>query len=77
VRLGGYASPDVSTLDGNEADFPTQIVDIQEGDEAGVKSVTILVTGEFAYGYLQTERGVHRLVRNLHSMQKTPPYLVC
>jgi peptide chain release factor 2 len=43
--------------------FSNQIVDIQEGDEAGVKSVTILVTGEFAYGYLQTERGVHRLVR--------------
>jgi peptide chain release factor 2 len=43
--------------------FSNQIVDIQEGDEAGVKSVTILVNGEFAYGYLQTERGVHRLVR--------------
>jgi len=43
--------------------FSNQIVDIQEGDEAGVKSVTILVSGEFAYGYLQTERGVHRLVR--------------
>jgi peptide chain release factor 2 len=43
--------------------FSNQIVDIQEGDEAGVKSVTILVSGEYAYGYLQTERGVHRLVR--------------
>jgi len=39
------------------------ITDIQLGDEAGVKSATLRVTGENAYGYLQTERGVHRLVR--------------
>ncbi len=43
--------------------FKSQIIDIQEGDEAGIKSVTVLVTGEYAYGYIQTERGVHRLVR--------------
>ena len=43
--------------------FTSQIVDIQAGDEAGIKSVTLLVQGDFAYGYLQTERGVHRLVR--------------
>ena len=43
--------------------FTPQIVDIQEGDEAGIKSVTLQVQGDFAYGYLQTERGVHRLVR--------------
>jgi peptide chain release factor 2 len=43
--------------------FGSQIIDIQDGDEAGIKSVTLLVTGEYAYGYLQTERGVHRLVR--------------
>ena len=43
--------------------FRSQIIDIQEGDEAGIKSVTALVSGEYAYGYLQTERGVHRLVR--------------
>src|ERR1700741_4943499 len=43
--------------------FKSQIVDIQEGDEAGIKSVTALVSGEYAYGYVQTERGVHRLVR--------------
>ena len=41
----------------------SQIVDIQPGEGAGIKSVTILVSGEYAYGYLQTERGVHRLVR--------------
>ncbi len=38
-------------------------MDIQEGDEAGIKSATIKVEGEYAFGYLQTERGVHRLVR--------------
>jgi peptide chain release factor 2 len=43
--------------------FKSQVVDIQPGDEAGIKSVTLLVSGEHAYGYLQTERGVHRLVR--------------
>jgi peptide chain release factor 2 len=43
--------------------FKAQTVDIQQGEEVGIKSVTLLVTGEYAYGYLQTERGVHRLVR--------------
>lgn len=41
----------------------SDIIDIQLGDEAGVKSATLRVSGENAYGYLQTERGVHRLVR--------------
>src|SRR3954465_9290148 len=43
--------------------FKSETVDIQQGEEVGIKSVTLLVTGEYAYGYLQTERGVHRLVR--------------
>jgi peptide chain release factor 2 len=42
--------------------FTSQIIDIQDGDEAGIKSVTLLVTGEYAHGYLQTERGVHRVM---------------
>src|SRR5207248_780126 len=45
------------------SDFRSQTVDIQTGEEVGIKSVTLLVTGEYAYGHLQTERGVHRLVR--------------
>src|SRR5437764_11901910 len=43
--------------------FKSQTVDIQQGEEVGVKSVTLLVSGEYAYGYLNAERGVHRLVR--------------
>ncbi|MEI6715057.1 MAG: peptide chain release factor 2 [Verrucomicrobiota bacterium] len=43
--------------------YQTAIVDIQPGDEVGIKSATIRVTGEYAFGYLATERGVHRLVR--------------
>ena len=40
-----------------------KVLDYQEGDEAGIKSVSVLVEGSFAYGYLKAERGVHRLVR--------------
>ncbi|MFQ3577594.1 MAG: peptide chain release factor 2 [Verrucomicrobiia bacterium] len=43
--------------------FQVEIVDLQEGEEVGIKSVTLRVVGDYAYGYLQTERGVHRLVR--------------
>jgi peptide chain release factor 2 len=39
------------------------LMDLQEGDEAGIKSATLRVTGEHAFGYLNCERGVHRLVR--------------
>ena len=43
--------------------WKTEITDYQEGDVAGVKGVTFAVTGEFAYGYLKAEAGIHRLVR--------------
>ncbi len=43
--------------------YKNEIVDIQSGDEAGIKSATMLVAGDYAYGYLKAERGVHRLVR--------------
>ena len=43
--------------------FETVINDLQPGDEAGIKSVTFSVSGEFAYGLLTSEIGVHRLVR--------------
>ena len=44
-------------------DFKVRVLDYQPGDEAGIKSVTFLVEGDMAYGYLKAEKGVHRLVR--------------
>jgi peptide chain release factor 2 len=43
--------------------FKAEVVDLLPGEEAGIKSVTIEVTGEYAYGYLRGEVGVHRLIR--------------
>ena len=43
--------------------FKTKILDYQPGDDAGIKDVSIEVSGSYAYGYLKAERGVHRLVR--------------
>ncbi len=43
--------------------FAMNVIDFQPGDEAGIKSVTFTASGEYAYGYLKTETGVHRLVR--------------
>ena len=43
--------------------FQTQSVDLMQGEEAGIKSATFMVNGPYAYGYLKSERGVHRLVR--------------
>ena len=44
-------------------DMKYEIIDYQAGDEAGIKSVTIRIMGENAFGFLRSERGVHRLVR--------------
>ena len=44
-------------------EFNVQIMDYQAGDEAGIKSVSLLISGPYAYGLLKSERGVHRLVR--------------
>jgi peptide chain release factor 2 len=43
--------------------YKMKIADMQNGDEAGIKSCTLEIEGEFAYGYLKSENGVHRLVR--------------
>jgi peptide chain release factor 2 len=43
--------------------YSTEVVDISPGEEAGMKSVTVIVSGTNAYGYLRGERGVHRMVR--------------
>jgi len=46
-----------------ERGFSTEIFDLTEGEEAGIKSVTIAIEGDYAFGYLRSEKGVHRLVR--------------
>ena len=46
-----------------EKGFKTDILDYLPGDEAGIKGVTVLVKGHYAYGYLRSEMGIHRLVR--------------
>jgi peptide chain release factor 2 len=55
--------------------FHVEVIDQTMGDEAGLKSVTLAVTGEFAYGFLRNEIGVHRLVRispfNANSKRQT------
>ncbi len=43
--------------------YKTKTLDIQPGDEAGIKDATIMIQGEYAYGYLKAEKGIHRLVR--------------
>lgn len=43
--------------------YNSKMIDVLFGEEAGIKNVTILIEGKYAYGYLKTERGVHRLVR--------------
>ncbi|MCK4837926.1 MAG: peptide chain release factor 2 [Desulfobulbaceae bacterium] len=43
--------------------FKTRTLDLLPGDEAGIKSVTIMIEGDYAYGYLRSEMGIHRLVR--------------
>ena len=43
--------------------FKSEVLDISNGEEAGIKSAIVQVTGEYAYGYMKAEKGVHRLVR--------------
>jgi len=48
---------------GERNNYTIKIIDLQPGEEAGIKSATIEFVGDFAYGYLKSENGVHRLVR--------------
>jgi len=47
----------------DQANFELEVYDIQEGEEAGIKSITFVIKGVNAYGYMKAEKGVHRLVR--------------
>ena len=47
----------------NKNNFKTEIIDIQDGEEAGIKSVILKISGNYPYGYFKGEQGVHRLVR--------------
>jgi peptide chain release factor 2 len=44
-------------------DYEVSVLDLQPGEEAGIKSATLEITGQYAYGFLKAEKGVHRLVR--------------
>ena len=48
---------------GEQNGYSLKIMDLQPGDEAGIKSCTVEIEGDYAYGYLKSENGVHRLVR--------------
>ena len=48
---------------GEQHKFKTKIIDLSQGDVAGIKNATIKFSGDYAYGWLRTETGVHRLVR--------------
>jgi len=48
---------------GERNGFKTELIEVSEGEVAGIKSATVKFTGEYAFGYLRTETGVHRLVR--------------
>lgn len=48
---------------GEDHEFKTEIIELSEGEVAGIKSATIRFTGEYGFGWLRTEAGVHRLVR--------------
>ena len=58
--------------------YKVKVLDYQAGDEVGVKSCTLEFEGEYAYGYLKSENGVHRMVRlspfNANNKQKQPPH---
>ena len=62
---------------GEQQGFKVETVDYLPGDEAGVKSVTLLIKGHNAYGYLKAEKGVHRQLEFLHLIHLAPSHVIC
>jgi len=56
--------------------FKVEVLDLLEGEEAGIKSAEIQISGQYAYGLLKAEKGVHRLVRISPFDAIAPPYVV-
>jgi peptide chain release factor 2 len=60
---------------GERKGFSVELLEESEGEVAGIKSATIKVGGEYAYGFLRTETGIHRLVRKSPlRLQRPPPH---
>ena len=57
--------------------FKVKVIDLLKGDEAGIKSVKLLIEGKFAYGLLKSEKGVHRLVRVSPFDSSDETYIFC
>jgi peptide chain release factor 2 len=57
--------------------FKAHLIDMLEGDGAGIKSATIEVNGKYAFGYLKAENGVHRLVRISPLTRIKKAYFIC
>ena len=60
--MGIHVIPHVQPL-GGKSGFTQSLIDVLPGEEAGIKRITVHIKGEYAYGYLKSEIGVHRLVR--------------
>ena len=60
---GAYQSQSNSATGGEKKGWHVDLLDKLDGDEAGIKSATIKITGKYAFGYAKAEKGVHRLVR--------------
>ena len=64
-RLGGNAPKNVPEMGGIQRLFSSEVLEVSAGEVAGIKSATIRLQGEHAFGWARTETGVHRLVKKI------------